>query len=45
MLELKRQKAKSYHNRSSIILPDLEIGQEVRVAGSYMVEVNGVIIR
>lgn len=63
MLKLKRQKAKSYHDRSSIVLPELEIGQEVRVAGqrnktweagtcveklsdrSYMVEVNGAIIR
>lgn len=63
MLKLKRQKAKSYHDRSSIVLPELEIGHEVRVAGqrnktweagtcveklsdrSYMVEVNGAIIR
>ena len=63
MLKLKRQKAKSYHDRSSIVLSKLEIGQEVRVAGqrnktwepgtcveklsdrSYMVEVNGAIIR
>ena len=62
-LKVKRQKAKSYHDRSSIVLPELEIGQEVRVAGqrnktweagtcvemlsnrSYMVEVNGAIIR
>ena len=61
-LKVKRQKAKGYHDRSSI-LPELEIGQEVRVAGqhnktweagtcvemlsnrSYMVEVNGAIIR
>lgn len=63
MLKLKTQKAKSYHDGSSIVLPELEIGQEVRVAGqrnktweagrcvenlsdrSYMVEVNGAIIR
>ena len=63
MLKLKRQKAKSYHDRSSIVFSELEIGQEVRVAGqrkktweagtcveklsdrSYMVEVNGAIIR
>ena len=32
-LKVKRQKAKSYHDRSSIVLPELEIGQEVRVAG------------
>jgi len=29
---LKRQKAKSYHNRSAHPLPQLEAGQEVRVA-------------
>ena len=33
MLKLKTQKAKSYHDGSSIVLPELEIGQEVRVAG------------
>lgn len=31
-LQVKRQKAKSYHDRSTKILPELEIGQEVRVA-------------
>ena len=31
-IELKRQKAKSYHNRSAHPLPQLEAGQEVRVA-------------
>ena len=32
-LKLKRQKGKSYHDRSSIVFPEHEIGQEVRVAG------------
>ena len=32
-LQVKRQQAKSYHDRSSIVLAELEIGQEVRVAG------------
>jgi len=31
-IELKRQKAKSYHDRSAQPLPELEVGQEVRVA-------------
>lgn len=31
-LKVKRQKAKSYHDRSSIIPPELEIGQEARAA-------------
>ena len=31
-IELKRQKAKSYYDRSAHPLPQLEIGQEVRVA-------------
>ena len=30
-IELKRQKAKSYHDRSAQPLPELEVGQEVRV--------------
>ena len=32
LLKLKRQKAKFYHGRSSRILPEIEIGQDVRVA-------------
>ena len=31
-IQLKRQKAKSYHDRNVKILPDLDIGQEVRIA-------------
>ena len=31
-IELKRQKAKSYYDRSAHPLPSLEVGQEVRVA-------------
>lgn len=31
-LKLKRQKAKWYHDRSSRILPEIEIGQDVRIA-------------
>ena len=31
-LKIKRQKAKWYHDRSTRTLPELEIGQEVRVA-------------
>ena len=31
-IELKRQKAKSYYDRSAHPLPQLEVGQEVRVA-------------
>ena len=31
-LKLKRQKAKWYHDRSTRTLPELEVGQEVRVA-------------
>ena len=30
--ELKRQKAKSYHDRSAYPSPPVEVGQEVRVA-------------
>ena len=32
-LKIKRQKAKSYHDRGAKLLPELEVGQEVRVAG------------
>ena len=32
LLRLKRQKAKFYHDRSSRVLPEIEIGQDVRVA-------------
>ena len=32
-LKTKRQKAKSYYDRGAKVLPDLEVGQEVRVAG------------
>lgn len=32
LLKLKRQKAKFYHDRSSCILPEIEIGQDVGVA-------------
>lgn len=32
LLKLKRQKAKFYHDRSSRIVPEIEIGQDVRVA-------------
>ena len=32
-LKLRKQKAKSYYDRSAKLLPELEIGQEVRVAG------------
>ena len=32
-LKAKRQSAKGYYNRSARVLPELEIGQEVRVAG------------
>lgn len=32
ILKLKRQKAKWYHDRSSHILPEIEIGQVIRVA-------------
>ena len=32
-LKVKRQKAKSYHDGSCILLSELEIGQEVRLAG------------
>ena len=32
LLRLKRQKAKFYHDRSSRILPKIDIGQDVRVA-------------
>ena len=31
-LKLKQQKAKWYHDRSALTLPELEVGQEVRVA-------------
>ena len=31
-LKLKRQKAKWYHDRSALFLPEIDIGQEVRVA-------------
>ena len=31
-IELKRQKAKSYHDKQAKRLPELEIGQEVRIA-------------
>ena len=34
MLNLEKQKAKWYHDRSSRILPEIEIGQDVRVAPS-----------
>jgi transposase InsO family protein len=32
-LQLRRQKAKSYFDKNTKILPDLDIGQEIRVAG------------
>ena len=32
-LKCKRQKAKSYHDRGAKVLPELDIGQDVRVAG------------
>ena len=32
IIELRRQKAKSYHDRTAHRLPQLEVGQEVRVA-------------
>ena len=32
-LKIKRQKAKSYYDRGAKLLPKLEVGQEVRVAG------------
>ena len=32
LLRLKRQKAKFYHDRSSRFLPEIEIGEDVRVA-------------
>ena len=32
LLRLKRQKAKFYHDRTSRILPEIEIGQDLRVA-------------
>ena len=31
-IQQKRQKAKSYHDRNAKVLPDLDIGQEVRTA-------------
>jgi len=33
-LNVKRQKAKSYYDRGAKLLPELEVGQEVRVAGN-----------
>jgi len=34
-LNIKRQKAKSYYDRGAKLLPELEVGQEVRVAGQH----------
>ena len=39
LLRLKRQKAKFYHDRSSHVLPEIEIGQDVRVAPLQMNDV------